>query len=52
MSIQMSFPELLNAKYYWPAWFPERGKKITKYKFGKSSIKAYRNQTAKQMFRF
>jgi hypothetical protein len=41
MSDQMSSPELLNANYYWPAWFPERGKKITKYKFVKSSIKVY-----------
>jgi len=27
MSAQMSSPEPLNAGYYLPAWFPERGKK-------------------------
>jgi len=37
----MSSPEPLNAKYYWPAWFPEIEKKITVYKFVKSSMKAY-----------
>jgi hypothetical protein len=38
----MSSPEPLNASYYWPAWIPARGKKITVYKFVKSSIKVYR----------